>query len=146
MGKQEQKEHAEAVELMATLGFGFDKETGEFYHLKGKPLTPEGRETPDPTPMQPPLGYFKQPTMVDHIRNLIRSERLREAAEAGGAESFEEADDFNVGDDYDPHSGYETEFEPEIPQSAASADDESGAAAEPEPKAPSPSPAPEKKD
>lgn len=140
MGKQEQKEHAEAVELMATLGFGFDKETGEFYHLKGKPLTPEGRETPDPTPMQPPLGYFKQPTMVDHIRNLIRSEKLREAAEAGGAETFEEADDFDVGDDFDPHSGYENDFEPEIPAEPAP-DSEPPTAQEPEP----PAPAPEKK-
>lgn len=99
-----------------------------------------GREVPDPTPMEPPLGYVRQPTMVDHIRNMIRSEHLRREALAAGAESFEEADDFEVEDDFEPVSGYEMEevFEPPVPaepaapvtvegEPAASAEDASGA-------------------
>lgn len=66
-------------------------------------------------PVAPPVGYKKQPSMVDHIRGLVRSEHLRWAAEGAGAESFEEADDFDVGDDLDPTSPYEDEFEPPAP-------------------------------
>lgn len=79
-----------------------------------KRQTPNGEEIPDPVPMQPPLGYIKQPSMIEHVRNMIRSEHLRMAAEAGGAESFEEADDFEVADDIEPISAYEFErnFDP----------------------------------
>lgn len=73
-----------------------------------------GREIPDPTPMAPPLGYVKQPSMVEHIREMIRGENLRKEALNADMETFEEADDFDVGDDTDPISGYEYEenFEP----------------------------------
>lgn len=73
----------------------------------------DGKEFLDPTPMAPPLGYKQQPSMVDHIRNMIRSEKLRQEALDAGYETFEEADDFDVGDDIDPHSPYEVDFEPE---------------------------------
>lgn len=68
----------------------------------------------DPVPIAPPIGYKKQPSMVDHIRSMIRSERLREEAEAAGQESWEEADDFGPDDDDDfvPLSGYESDFDP----------------------------------
>ena len=75
-------------------------------------LTETGAEVPDPTPMAPPVGYKRQPSMVEYIRDMVRSERLRAEVEAQGMESFEEADDFDVGDDYDPKSPYEAEFEP----------------------------------
>lgn len=79
-------------------------------------LTPDGYELPDPTPMAPPVGYKKQPSMVEHIRNMVRSEQLRAHVEAQGAESFEEADDFEVDDDDRlPISAYEAFFEPEVP-------------------------------
>lgn len=73
-----------------------------------------GRETLDPTPMAPPIGYNKQPTMVDHIRNLVRSERLAEEVRRAGFETAEEADDFEVGDDFDPTSPYEHNFDPPV--------------------------------
>lgn len=79
---------------------------------KGKQLDDRGRELLDPRPLAPPVGYQKQPSMIEHIRAMVRSEALRQAAEAHGAESFEDADDFDVGDDYDPTSPYEGEFEP----------------------------------
>lgn len=68
----------------------------------------------DPVPIAPPIGYKKQPSMVEHIRAMIRSERLREEAERAGQETFEEADDFGPDDDEDyvPLSGYESEFDP----------------------------------
>lgn len=75
-------------------------------------LNDRGIETPDPTPMAPPLGYNKQPSMMENIRNLVRSEALRQAAEAAGAETFDEADDFDVGDDFEPASPYEEVFDP----------------------------------
>lgn len=85
---------------------------------EGKPLDQYGREVPDPTPMEPPVGYFRQPSMVEHIRSLVASEMLRRAAEEAGAETFEESEDFEVGDDYDPHTPYEAVFDPPPPPPA----------------------------
>lgn len=75
---------------------------------------PDGSEIPDPTPLQPPLGYRRQPTMVEHIRMMVQSEQLRVAALEAGNETFEEADDFDVPDEFEPISAYEFEeiFEP----------------------------------
>ncbi|UYD39205.1 MAG: hypothetical protein [Wigfec virus K19_143] len=85
--------------------------------LKAKDQTLEGREIPSAVPMAPPIGYKKQPSMVEHIRNMVRSEMVRQAAEAKGFETFEEADDFDVADDLEPLSGYENDpqFEPPVP-------------------------------
>lgn len=73
-----------------------------------------GREMPDPTPVAPPVGYNRQPSLAEQIRAMVRSEQVRQAAEAAGLETFEEADDFDVGDDYDPASPYEEVFEPPV--------------------------------
>lgn len=83
--------------------------------LARKELTPDGSAIiPDPTPIAPPLGYVKQPSITERIRDMVRSEHLRRAAEEAGAETFEEANDFDVGDDFDPHSPYEEVFEPPV--------------------------------
>lgn len=74
-------------------------------------LNEKGQEVLDPTPMAPPLGYVKQPSIIDIIRDRVRTELSRRAAELGH-DSFEDADDFDVGDDYDPKSPYEQEFDP----------------------------------
>lgn len=73
-----------------------------------------GKEYPDPTPVAPPLGFIKQPTLAETMRAMIQGEALRRAARESGLETFEEADDFEVGDDYDPTSPYEEVFEPPI--------------------------------
>lgn len=83
-------------------------------HPKGKPLNDRGELVPDPRPMAPPIGYKKQPSMVDIIREQIRLAGL-EAANAG-FETFEEADDYDVGDE-DPRSPYELEESLEVPAS-----------------------------
>lgn len=80
---------------------------------RGKAMLDEnGHEVVSNVPEAPPLGWKRQPTMVDHIREMVRSERLRQEAAEAGAETFEEAEDFEVGDDLDPASPYEAEFEP----------------------------------
>lgn len=57
-----------------------------------------GREIPDPTPLEMPLGMRKPESMEDMIRRFVRQEASR-VAQAEGMESFEEADDFEVEDD-----------------------------------------------
>lgn len=91
----------------------YNKETGE---LKFPYIDKQGREVLDPVPMAPPVD-LKAPSELDRVRRLIREELSRKAEEHG-EETFEEADDFEVGDDYDPTSPYEYEFEPpaRVPQ------------------------------
>lgn len=48
----------------------------------------------------------------DRIQGIIRGERLKEEMRNAGKETFEEADDFDVGDDFDPTSPYEEIFDP----------------------------------
>lgn len=72
-----------------------------------------GREVLDPTPMAPPVGYKAAPSLADQIREMVRSERLARDLAEQGIETFEEADDFDVGDDYDPRTPFEETFDPE---------------------------------
>lgn len=68
-----------------------------------------GREKPNPTPMEPPVGYVKRRSIADTIREAIRNASLE--ARQAGAETEEEANDFDVGEDFDPTSPYEHDFE-----------------------------------
>lgn len=76
----------------------------------------DGREIPDPVPIAPPIGWFKQPSMFDHVRAMVRSEQMRMYAETQGAETFDDASDFDVPDDMFPASQFEAEddFEPPV--------------------------------
>lgn len=67
-------------------------------------------EHPDPTPMAPPIGYIKQPSMIDVVRGQIAAHNKQVAMQE--AETFAEAEDFDVGDDYDPASPWEEQFQP----------------------------------
>lgn len=76
-------------------------------------LTTDGKEIPDPTPMAPPVGFTRQPTLRDQIREMIASERLRAEAEAAGYESFDESDDFDIPDEPGlPVTPYDVEVAP----------------------------------
>lgn len=80
--------------------------------MERKGLTEDGSmEIPNPTPMAPPVGYRKLPSMVDHVREAVRSEMFRRDMERQGKETFEEADDFEVEDDPFPVSMYDNEGE-----------------------------------
>lgn len=66
-----------------------------------------GRELPDPTPLSIPSGFRKPLSIHEQIKRFVREE-LSQVAEDHKAESFEEADDFDVEDeDPDPLSPYE---------------------------------------
>ncbi|AXH77660.1 MAG: hypothetical protein [Microviridae sp.] len=64
-----------------------------------------GKFYPDPTPVAIPLKYTRQSSYNETIRDMIRSEQLNRDLHAAGVETFEEANDFNVGDDVDSEFG-----------------------------------------
>ncbi|AZL82928.1 hypothetical protein [Apis mellifera associated microvirus 50] len=100
----------------------------------GSPL-----EVCNPQPVEVPLRFQRPPTMEERIRQFIRSEAMRREAEAQGAETFEEADDFEVDDpDFDvPSSEFEVmELEPQDRDAAPPAEPTS-----PQPPAAAPGPA-----
>lgn len=70
------------------------------------------REIVSAIPVAPPVGYVEQPSLVERIRSMVRSEHLRYAATEAGYETFEDAEDFEVGDDFEPHTPYEAVFDP----------------------------------
>lgn len=77
------------------------------------PLDSRGREIPDPTPVARPVHFDDADPLVNRIRQIIRSEVSRAAADSG-AESFEDADDFDVGDDFEPSSPWELSADQEV--------------------------------
>lgn len=93
-----------------------EKNLGRVYEERprGVRIDAAGREIPDPVPCAPPVGYEAPSSLIEMVRNAVRSEMIRDRAASMGKESFEDADDFEVGDDYDPSSPYENDFDPEI--------------------------------
>lgn len=86
----------------------------EEYELRllAKGIGPDGL-IPDPVPIAPPIGYKRQPSMTEIVRNAIASERLKMEAELAGYETFEESEDFDVDDDFTvPRSQHEWEGQP----------------------------------
>lgn len=75
-------------------------------------LDSSGRELVSNVPMAPPIGFKRQPSLAERIRQMVKSEQLRLEAENAGYETFDEADDFDVEDDFDPQTQYEEVFEP----------------------------------
>lgn len=74
-------------------------------------LNNQGHELPDPTPMSIPAGFRRPDTLAEQVQRLVRGALSRQAAEQG-AETFEESEDFDTGEDQDPHSPFETYFDP----------------------------------
>lgn len=114
MAMQPESEHPEVVRIIRDYS-KFDLETGEQVHNE------RGQEIPDPTPMQPPVGFTRQPSIAEQIRQMVRSEKLAQEAAAAGFETFEEADDLDVEDDdtFDRTSPYEANFDPMTDQERA---------------------------
>lgn len=55
----------------------------------------QGREIPDPTPVEVPLDYTRPLTLQEEFRRFLQIEASI-IAENAGFETFEEADDFDV--------------------------------------------------
>lgn len=73
-----------------------------------------GKEYPNPIPNEAPLGFVEQKPLHEQIRDMVKNEMSRQA-EAEGFETLEEADDFDVDDDFDPGTPFELPFEPDVP-------------------------------
>lgn len=69
------------------------------------------REMPDTVPMEIPAGFRKPETMEEIVQRLVRRQ-VSEAADARGDETFEESEDFEIDDMFDPSSPYEEVFDP----------------------------------
>lgn len=65
----------------------------------------DGREVLDPTPVEVPLHFRRPPTLQEQIKQFVRGEFSRQAAD-DGFDTFEEADDFEIDEDPDPISKY----------------------------------------
>lgn len=77
-------------------------------------LDENGHEVLDDTPMELPVGFKHPPSLEDRIKMLIRGHLSAHAA-SRGAETFEEADDFDVEEDpVDYSSPWETCFDPDL--------------------------------
>lgn len=86
-----------------------------FAKLKEKGLNKDGTPVLDPTPIAPPIGYKKTPSMVEIVRDMVRGERLRQEALAGGHETFEESEDFDVWDEPEQlRSPFENQHDPDL--------------------------------
>lgn len=72
-----------------------------------------GREIPDPEPLTLPSGFRRPETLQEQVRRLVRTQLSMQAAESG-AETFEESEDFDVDDDFDPNTPYEVFFDPAL--------------------------------
>lgn len=71
-----------------------------------------GHEVPDPTIVEPPLGYVAQPTLMEQMRRMLYNE-LSRVADANDFDTAEEADDFDIEDDpVDYTSPWEQYFDP----------------------------------
>lgn len=90
-------------------------------------LDKNGHEILDQTPIAVPVGFGPSETLAEQIRRILRQETFRQELASQGVETFEEADDFEVGDDYDPKSPYEEDFEPAVPATPVSPAESSNA-------------------
>lgn len=102
-------------------------------------LDEHGREIFNPVPMDPPVGFVQEPSMMDLIQRQINKhlELLRGDEEI---DSEEEANDFDAGpEEFDPFSLYE--FTDMIPESPALPSQEPSSLPQAEPAALAPQPA-----
>lgn len=79
--------------------------TGEVFE---NGLDDQGREVLDDTPVAIPVRMKRAETLLEQVQSVVRGELSRQAM-AEGLETFDEANDFDVGDDYDPRSEYEVD-------------------------------------
>jgi hypothetical protein len=78
-----------------------------------KTHTKDGHEIPDPKPTAVAVAFRKAPppTLSEQVARIVKNQAALAKLQAAGFESPEEADDFDVGEDYDPTSPYEHDFD-----------------------------------
>lgn len=79
------------------------KRTGPKYNEKGE-------EMMDPTPVALPIA-FKRPESVGQMMQRLIKNHYSKVAAAEGLDSFDDADDFDIGDDVEPKSPYESDLD-----------------------------------
>lgn len=91
-----------------------DDETGEVFELgiDGR-HDQDGRERLNPEPSHIPVKVRRTDALTEQMRRVIREEMSR-AAELQGMETFEESNDFQVDDEYDPTSPHEIAVDDEL--------------------------------
>lgn len=78
----------------------------------GSAIGSDGKEYPDPVPMEPPVGYNAPPDIMTLIRSMVRSQEVMRLQDLAGIDTEEEANDFDLEDDpLDPLTPYEKVFE-----------------------------------
>lgn len=86
-----------------------------------KRLNEFGQEIPDRVPMEPPVGFKKQPSIFENMREMVKAELARKAIDEG----FDTEDDdnnFDIPEDRDPLSKHEyTEMDEERVTTTAAA-------------------------
>ena len=75
-------------------------------------LNERGHEVLDDTPVAVPLRWSRPASTLDQIRAQLKI--ISREAEQNGNETFQEADDFEIGDDYDPRSPWELSIDQEL--------------------------------
>ncbi len=74
-------------------------------------LNDHGHEILSDKPIALPMGFKKPETLAEQVRRLVRHEQFAAALGEPDKETFEEADDFDIGDDFDPTSPFEQVFD-----------------------------------
>lgn len=65
-----------------------------------KRFSPSGELIPDTKVKSIPLGHKRPETLAEQVARLVRHSEFSRMVAAQGMETFEEADDFDVDDDY----------------------------------------------
>lgn len=90
-----------------------------------KGLNPDGTPVVDPRPLAPPVGYKKAPSMVEIVRDMVRSERLAQEAADADLETFEESEDFDIEDEPGyARSPWENDHDPSVSEARYELDQE----------------------
>ena len=70
-----------------------------FIKRAARALSPEGRESLDPTPVAIPVGFKRPPSLEEQIKRLVADRDIQRSLSEAGMETFEEANDFEIPDD-----------------------------------------------
>lgn len=122
-------DYEDVMERMVDAGWTDDPKDGVTILLS------DGREVVNPLPIAPPIGYNPTPSMFDVIRAQIQRAKLLE--DDAVAETPDEANDFDMDDEWEPSSVYEVVMKEDFPELAPEAPSAAppAAAPPPEPKA-----------